>query len=196
MAVGVECSSLTEIMLRSMGSIPMQDSSFSTVTDGRVDPAFHPPGIGNMGTVRPTAQKSVLSLQAWVLGTMSSKWDACKLPFFNRNHAFIIDSTRCHDTLPMSRLYLSMEEKEKKMLCHIAETVFTHGQVIIVWRTTHHTSQFLHYPGNPGNKEWSGQPWHPPEMRTLEMKGTVYIHGIILRLTRRGTRDRPPGTGL
>ena len=40
-----------------MGSIPMQDAFFSTVTEGRVDPVFHPPGVGKMGTVRPTAQE-------------------------------------------------------------------------------------------------------------------------------------------
>ena len=56
-AVSVECSSLTEIMMRSMGSISMQDAFLSTVTEGRVDPAFHPPGVGKMGTVRPTSQE-------------------------------------------------------------------------------------------------------------------------------------------
>ena len=55
-AVDVECSSLTEIMMRSTGSIPVQDAFFSTVTEVRVDPAFLPPGVGKMGTVRSTAQ--------------------------------------------------------------------------------------------------------------------------------------------
>ena len=34
-----------------MGSILMQDAFFSAVTEGRVDPAFHPSGVGEMGTV-------------------------------------------------------------------------------------------------------------------------------------------------
>ena len=32
-----------------MGSILMQDAFFSAVTEGRVDPAFHPSGVGEMG---------------------------------------------------------------------------------------------------------------------------------------------------
>ena len=34
-----------------MGSILMQDALFSADTEGRVDPAFHPSGVGEMGTV-------------------------------------------------------------------------------------------------------------------------------------------------
>ena len=34
-----------------MGSILMQDAFFSAVTEGKVDPAFHPSGVGEMGTV-------------------------------------------------------------------------------------------------------------------------------------------------
>ena len=45
-AVGVECSSLTGIMMRSMESIPIQDAFFSTVNDGNAVPAFHPSGVG------------------------------------------------------------------------------------------------------------------------------------------------------
>ena len=34
-----------------MGTILMQDTFLSAVTEGRVDPAFHPSGVGKMGTV-------------------------------------------------------------------------------------------------------------------------------------------------
>ena len=34
-----------------MGSILMQDALFSADTEGIVDPAFHPSGVGEMGTV-------------------------------------------------------------------------------------------------------------------------------------------------
>ena len=34
-----------------MASILMQDAIFSADTEGRVDPAFHPSGVGEMGTV-------------------------------------------------------------------------------------------------------------------------------------------------
>ena len=36
----------------SMGSILMQDAILSVVTEGRVDPAFHPSGVGKMGLHR------------------------------------------------------------------------------------------------------------------------------------------------
>ena len=34
-----------------MGTILMQDTFLSAVTEGRVDPAFHPSRVGKMGTV-------------------------------------------------------------------------------------------------------------------------------------------------
>ena len=34
-----------------MGSILMQDAFLSAFTEGEVDPAFHPYGVGKMGTV-------------------------------------------------------------------------------------------------------------------------------------------------
>ena len=42
-----------------MGSIPMQDAFFSAaVTEGGVYPAFHPPGVGKMGTVILSQEKT------------------------------------------------------------------------------------------------------------------------------------------
>ena len=48
-AVGLRCSSIDIDHEECMGSILMQDAFFSAVTEGRVDPAFHPSGVGEMG---------------------------------------------------------------------------------------------------------------------------------------------------
>ena len=61
-----------------MGSILMQDAFFSAVTEGRVDPAFHPSGVGEMDTVYSHRGNVVVNHQECALGSKSSRCLSCK----------------------------------------------------------------------------------------------------------------------
>ena len=66
-----------------MGSILMQDAFFSAVIEGRADPAFHPSGVGEMGTVYSHRGNVVVNHQECALGSKSSRCLSCKSSFLN-----------------------------------------------------------------------------------------------------------------
>ena len=64
-----------------MGTILMQDTFLSAVTEGRVDPAFHPSGVGKMGTVYSQENEVVNPLGSTgnPLGSNGDGQEACGL---------------------------------------------------------------------------------------------------------------------